>query len=144
MPGGEMVVHELVVASQYDNLDEVAAFVEKEAQHAGVAQSDCLDLVMSTTEAVNNAIQHGNMEDQGKRVIVRIESESGRMTIWVKDEGAGFNPGAVPDPTAPPNLMRDSGRGILMMRAFMDEVDFVPWKRGMSVRMIKTFSPDQG
>ena len=66
------------------------------------------------------------------------------MTIWVKDEGAGFNPGAVPDPTAPPNLMRDSGRGILMMRAFMDEVDFVPWKRGMSVRMIKTFSPDQG
>ena len=143
MPGADPNVHELSVASSYDSLDEVVTFVENEAQRLGAADADCIDLVMSATEAVNNAIQHGNKEADGKQVHIRIESEPGRLIVWVKDEGEGFEPDSVPDPTTPGNLLSESGRGILMMKAFMDQVDFLPWERGMSVRMVKALTPHQ-
>ena len=71
---------------------------------------------------------------------MKIEILPSSITVWVRDEGGGFDPDATPDPRKPENLMNDSGRGLLMMRAFMDEVDVVPSQTGTQVKMIKYFS----
>ncbi len=90
-------------------------------------------------EAVNNAIQHGNREDAAKQVHIRVRAEARRMTFWVRDEGGGFSPTDVPDPLAPQNLLNPSGRGILMMREFMDAVEISSDPSGTSVKMVKEF-----
>ena len=96
--------------------------------------------MISVMEAVNNAIQHGNQEDVSKRVHVRIEANPGRLVCWVRDEGPGFDPESVPDPLSPDNLLTPSGRGILMMREFMDDVEGNAGDDGTSGRMSKQFS----
>ena len=113
------------------------------AKQAGISEDDEVDLMISVTEAVTNAIQHGNREDESKKVYIRIEIVPPEVTIWVKDEGQGFDTEALPDPRDSQNVMNVSGRGILMMREFMDRVEFCRWKRGMAVKMTKRFTPRQ-
>jgi serine/threonine-protein kinase RsbW len=72
---------------------------------------------------------------------LRIEIAPAKVTVLVRDEGGGFEPERIPDPTQPDNLLNSSGRGILMMKAFMDEVDFSPSESGLLVKMIKNYSP---
>ena len=83
------------------------------------------DIEIALREALANAVIHGNREDLHKRVLVGIRcSADGEVLITIRDEGSGFDDGAVPDPTAPENLTASSGRGIYLMRACMDEVWF--------------------
>lgn len=83
------------------------------------------EIELALVEALANAIVHGNKEDRQKRVYVKCRCTSdGEVSITVEDEGNGFENGAVPDPTSPDNLLRTRGRGIYLMRAFMDEVRF--------------------
>jgi serine/threonine-protein kinase RsbW len=92
---------------------------------AGCLEDKQTDIEMAAFEALANAVIHGNHEDASKRVHIRYYCRPGEdIAIVVKDEGAGFNPDKVPDPTAPENLEAEHGRGILMMRAFMDEVKY--------------------
>lgn len=136
----QVLVHS--APSLYEHLTAFADIVESAAEQAGASQDDQVDLMVAVMEALNNAIDHGNGEDASKEVHLKIEILPNAMTIWVQDEGKGFNPAATPDPREPENLMNDSGRGLLMMRAFMDEVDFVPSQTGTLVKMTKYFSPD--
>jgi serine/threonine-protein kinase RsbW len=93
-------------------------------------------------ESVINAIKHGNRHDESKTVNVEFSltpaSAPTELTVLVRDQGAGFDPSSLPDPLAPENLLRSSGRGIFFMRSFMDDVDLnrVP-EGGMEVRMVK-------
>jgi len=114
--------------------------IERAGDQAGISEDDEVDLMISVMEAVNNAIQHGNKEDVSKQVHVKIETEPGMLVCYVRDEGPGFNPERVPDPLSPDNLLNPSGRGILMMREFMDQVEFSANEAGTSVRMAKQFS----
>lgn len=83
------------------------------------------EVELALLEALVNAIVHGNKEDPQKRVYVKCRcTTDGEVSITVEDEGHGFENGAVPDPTSPDNLLRTHGRGIYLMRAFMDEVRF--------------------
>jgi serine/threonine-protein kinase RsbW len=83
------------------------------------------DVSGALMEALANAVIHGNRQRPEKMVHIRVRYEPHKcLSIAVRDEGAGFDPTAVPDPTCPDNLACDHGRGILMMRAFMDEVHF--------------------
>ena len=130
----------LSIPSSYDAMEKVAAMIEQVGGEVGISEDDEVDLMISVMEAVNNAIQHGNQEDETKQVHIRIEAEPGKVVCWVRDEGPGFNPAKVPDPLSPPNLLNPSGRGILMMREFMDNVEFSAEGSGTSVRMSKQFS----
>lgn len=93
---------------------------------------------MAIREAVANAVKHGNKLDESKSVAVSLSVTGGTLEIEVADQGSGFSPEDVPDPTNTENLLKANGRGILFMRAFMDEVE---WQNapggGMVVRMSK-------
>jgi serine/threonine-protein kinase RsbW len=131
---------QISIPSSYDAMEKVAAMIEEAGDRVGINEDDEVDLMISVMEAVNNAIQHGNKEDASKQVHIKIEAEPGRLICWVRDEGPGFDPGAVPDPLSPDNLLNPSGRGILMMREFMDRVEFSAGDRGTSVKMSKQFT----
>ncbi len=90
-------------------------------------------LLVVLTEAVNNAITHGNKRNPAKKVIVTGVREGDALVIAVKDEGKGFNPDAVPDPIHEDNLLRESGRGVFLMRQLMDSVSYN--KNGNEVTM---------
>lgn len=92
-------------------------------------------LLVSTTEAVNNGIIHGNKMDPAKRVFIWCEVNTTAVVVRVKDEGKGFKPEEVPDPLKEENLMRESGRGIFLMRTLMDHVDYFITPRGVEVVM---------
>ena len=126
--------------SLYEHLDAFAQIVESAVRLAGASEDEQVDLMVAVMEALNNAIDHGNGEDASKKVHLKIDIHPASITVWVQDEGGGFDPNATPDPVAPENLMNNSGRGLLMMRAFMDEVDFMPSQKGTLVKMIKYFS----
>ncbi len=81
-------------------------------------------LLVVLTEAVNNAITHGNKRNPAKKVIVTCVRESDALVVTVKDEGNGFNPDAVPDPIHEDNLLRESGRGVFLMRQLMESVSY--------------------
>ena len=90
---------------------------------------------LAVEEAVINAIKHGNKSDVSKNVIVEMDVDARRAKICVTDHGEGFDPSKVPDPTIADNLEKPSGRGLMLMRAYMDEVHFTP--KGERVCLIK-------
>ncbi len=103
---------------------------------------DCLFAVrLALEEALSNAIKHGNQLDPDKTVTVRFYVEPEKIQIIITDQGQGFDPTAVPDPTTDEHLEDPSGRGITLMRAYMDEVAYN--SRGNEVRMLKRISSSQ-
>ena len=93
---------------------------------------------MAVREAVTNAIVHGNQEDEAKAVEVTLNCLEDALQIEVKDQGEGFDPTSVPDPTDPENILKTSGRGIFLMRSFMDEAQWLMRPEGgTTVRMVK-------
>jgi serine/threonine-protein kinase RsbW len=90
---------------------------------------------LALEEALVNAIKHGNQCDPAKRITIRYDVNPARAIITVADQGTGFCPASVPDCTADENLNRPSGRGIMLMRSYMDQVHYS--RRGNMVRMIK-------
>ena len=114
----------LVISSEVRLVDVVHAASETMAGLAGFDEDDALNVGIAVREAVINAIVHGNKMDPSRKVEVSLESRPRSIRARVRDQGAGFDSGATPDPTLGDNLMRTSGRGILVMRAFVDSVDF--------------------
>ena len=117
--------------------------------HAGCDEDERSNLALSVREAVVNAVLHGNKLEPGKcvRLEVTLEFtlerglERGELAVQVFDEGTGFDLDAVPNPLAPENLLKPTGRGILLMRNFMDEVSFeFPDSGGTLVLMRKSLS----
>jgi serine/threonine-protein kinase RsbW len=90
---------------------------------------------LALEEALTNAVKHGNRNDARKQVVVRYHVGRDRTVIMVRDEGAGFTPESLPDPTTEENLERPFGRGIMLMQSYMTRVQFVP--PGNEVWMLK-------
>jgi serine/threonine-protein kinase RsbW len=125
-------------------LDSVLASVqtvedaaESAARKAGFSSDDASQIAMITREAVVNAIVHGNKYDPAKHVTVSFETTEQALSIRVADEGPGMDPDAIPDPLAPENLLRSSGRGVFLMRAIMDEVHFRQLSPGTEITLVK-------
>jgi serine/threonine-protein kinase RsbW len=117
----------LDISSAVEDLKLVDEASERFARIAGLDEDAVHAFVIAVREAAANAIKHGNAGDRGKRVQIEfdIANENGRQScvcVRVRDEGAGFDLSCVPDPLAPSNVSATSGRGIFLMRAFMDEV----------------------
>jgi serine/threonine-protein kinase RsbW len=103
---------------------------------SGFGEGELFGIKLSLEEAFANAIKHGNRFDPEKQVHIQARITPGHLEITVRDEGDGYCPDCVADPTAPCNLEHPGGRGLLLIRAYMDEV--IHSDEGRSVRMIKT------
>jgi len=129
----------LEFGSAFDMLDFVQIISDYVGRLTGLDEDQLFDVSVAVRESVVNAIKHGNQNDQSKRVVVEFATiPRDSMTIRVADQGEGFDPEDVPDPLSPENLMKGSGRGILFMRNYMDDVMLSRVQDGgMEVRMVK-------
>ena len=129
---------ELTLESKVDSVDAVELIVQALAQRVG-HEEDAIDhLGMAVRESMANAVTHGNGYSRNKSVHVAVELEDDNLTVRIRDEGEGFDPEEIPDPTAQENLLKASGRGLLLMRALVDEFDVrraAPC--GMEVTLVK-------
>jgi serine/threonine-protein kinase RsbW len=114
----------LVLSSEVRLTDVAHAASEAMAGLAGFEEDDALNVGIAVREAVINAIVHGNKLDPARKVEVLLQAGPKALKVRVRDHGVGFDSVATPDPTLGDNLMRSSGRGILVMRAFVDRVAF--------------------
>ena len=128
------------IPSRIEAVNEAAASAARILNDLGTPDEVNFAIDMSIREAVTNAVLHGNKLDEAKTVEVVITTSQHAVEIQVSDQGSGFKPEEVPDPTAAENILKTSGRGIFFMRTFMDEVD---WSSGAAggtlVRMIKRY-----
>ncbi|MEJ5260472.1 MAG: ATP-binding protein [Anaerohalosphaeraceae bacterium] len=107
----------------------------QEAVRKGFDEEDLFAIHLALEEAFVNAIQHGNQGDPSKKIHVEYCISPSRFEISIADEGPGFRPDALPDPREPENLYKCSGRGVLLIRSFMDQVQYN--SKGNQVRMVK-------
>ena len=113
-----------MLASRFENIEVAERTLVDLCRQAGCGEEDEYWLVTALREALANAVRHGNRQDVERKVRIRIEADPKRVLIRVEDEGEGFDPASIPDPTEPTNLLRPSGRGIFYMRQFMTRVEF--------------------
>jgi serine/threonine-protein kinase RsbW len=112
------------IYSDPNNLITIEEFVNFIAIECGVPEEKMSGLLISVTEAVTNAIIHANKKDLNKKVNIDAFFENNTLTIKVKDQGVGFDPHLIPDPTQPENILKDSGRGLYLMRTFLNELKY--------------------
>jgi serine/threonine-protein kinase RsbW len=133
-----------ILDSNLESVDRGEELVVGTARRMGFEEDDVHDIGIATRESLVNAVAHGNRYNARKKVTLRVEASVDRLEIEIVDEGSGFDPDHVPNPLENDNLLRHSGRGLLMMRAFMDEfkVDRGE-KSGTSVLMVKLLRPKE-
>jgi len=129
---------ELSLPSRIDTVATAAAAVAEFVGRVGISDEAAFGIDMAVREAVTNAVLHGNRQDEEKVVDISLKSSPEAVEISVHDQGPGFNPEEVPDPTEQENILKTSGRGIFFMRTFMDEVNWlIRPGGGTTVRMLK-------
>jgi serine/threonine-protein kinase RsbW len=123
-----------------DGAEQMALDVAREM---GFPEEELHKISMAVREAVVNAVVHGNRYNANKKVHFQVLRQPDRLTVVVSDEGNGFDPSKLPDPLAEENLLQQSGRGILLIRSFVDEFSAVPISpAGMAVRLVKYLKRD--
>lgn len=128
----------LVAPSNRPNLlQEIESLAEQSAQLAGLSEEERDSLAIAVTEVGNNAIIHGNKRDANKQVHLDIAVREGEVRVVIRDEGTGFNPESLSNPLDPENLLRESGRGVFIVRSLMDEVSFDFSKGGTEISLLK-------
>jgi serine/threonine-protein kinase RsbW len=133
-----MAERKLLLDSTLDSVEVAETAVLGAAREIGFHEDDLHQLGMAVRESMVNAVVHGNRYNARKKVHVSVTKEPDRLTIVIADEGDGFDVNNVPDPLAEDNLLRQSGRGLLLIRAFVDEFQVLPGQpRGTEVRMVK-------
>ncbi|MCI4649844.1 ATP-binding protein [Phaeodactylibacter sp.] len=114
----------LKLSSDTRNIALVESFVERAVEQYQIAPDIYGNILITLTEAVNNAIIHGNSNDESKTVQIQLRRKNNCLAVRVTDEGEGFDHSAVPDPTAPENLLQVGGRGVFLMQQLSDSVHF--------------------
>jgi serine/threonine-protein kinase RsbW len=127
----------LVLPSHIEAVADAAAAAAKFARGCGLADDAAFGVDMAVREAITNAIVHGNKEDDTKKVELTLNCSQNAVEIQVKDQGEGFDADSVPDPTAPENILKTSGRGNFLIKNLMDEVHWSSAEGGTTVRMVK-------
>lgn len=123
----------LKIESRLTNLRLIENAIDEVTGAIGVKQDNYGKIMVAALEAVNNAVTHGNRSDPNKIVDVEIAFEDNGINITVTDEGEGFNPKSIPDPTMPENIEELSGRGVFLMTKLADSIKFN--EKGNSVTM---------
>jgi serine/threonine-protein kinase RsbW len=134
----EKVTQEHLLESTLDSVDWAEQTTIELAKKMGFSEDDQNSISMAVRECMVNAVAHGNKYNARKRVLLRLGASPEELVIEIGDEGDGFDQSDVPDPLAAENLLKQSGRGLLLMRAFMDECDHCPRQpQGTLVKMVK-------
>jgi len=129
---------QLELESSLDSVDSAEETVLKEAGELGFDEDDLHRIGISVRECMVNAVVHGNRYNSKKKVRVSIARTPAQIIVRIADEGDGFDPTAIPDPCEGENVLRQSGRGVMMMQAFMDEFSISKLEpRGTEVKMVK-------
>jgi serine/threonine-protein kinase RsbW len=123
------------IPSRLEELSRVEKLAQKIAKAYGLTQDRLDNLAIAVTEAVGNAILHGNRQDPQKTVRIRFHLDGIYLRIEVSDQGRGFNPDALSDPLLPENLMKESGRGVFILKSLMDDIHFTFSPAGTVVHM---------
>ena len=123
--------YHLEIESDPNNLITVEEFVNYFCKDVQLPDEKLSDVLLAVTEATTNAIIHANKSDANKKVTIDVEVVDSKMIVKVKDEGEGFEPKEIPDPTEPENLLKDHGRGIYLMRVYMDDLEYKRTPTGM-------------
>ncbi|MGH9481595.1 MAG: ATP-binding protein [Terriglobales bacterium] len=133
-----MAQHQAIVLdSRIESVDEAEATAQSVAERAGFDEGERHRIAMAVREITVNAVMHGNGYDRHKKVTIEFSLSPDELVVDIRDQGNGFDSRVVADPLAPENLLRQTGRGIFLAKAFMDQVDVHPSSAGTSVRMIK-------
>jgi serine/threonine-protein kinase RsbW len=131
------------LASSIESVDMVEKSAEEFAGRAGFDEDTVANVAMAVREAAVNAVLHGNAYNSSKHITVSFEANADALVVRITDQGPGLDPSNLPDPLAPENILRGSGRGIFLIRAFMDEVHFRQLHPGTELTLIKHRAPAQ-
>lgn len=124
MKDGYVYVDSLSIPSDFGSINQVESLIDTICEKLQVNEDAYGNILIAVTEAVNNAIQHGNNFDSNLKVDVAVGDRQTDFCFSVKDYGDGFDYTNLPDPTAPENIEKESGRGIFLMRSLAEEVEF--------------------
>src|SRR5271154_4493486 len=138
---GEVSKSNMTLDSTLDSVEVAEQIVLKAARDVGIEEDELGQIGMAIRECMVNAVVHGNRYNAKKRVHLSVETTPSSLIVTIGDEGEGFDMNALPDPLAEENLLRQSGRGLLLIRAFMDDFDLHPRPGGgTEVRIVKNLS----
>lgn len=137
MKEGFTIIERVKLPSDFNSLVDVENLVDRVCSGLGVQEDAYGNVLVAVTEAVNNAIQHGNVLNNELYVDVAVGDKSDEFCFNIKDEGVGFNFDDLPDPTAPENLLKESGRGIFLMRNLADEVVYDGVGNSVNIYFVK-------
>ena len=133
---------EFSLETQFESVDRAEELSLRAAQSCGFCEDDCQKICLAVREGVVNAIRYGNREQRDKKIILTFVKAGDKMVVHILDQGRGFDLADIPDPLAEENLLKTSGRGIFLMRAFMDEFAvFRPTGGGAELVMAKHLRP---
>lgn len=118
------IIQQIELSSKLESLSEIENFIDEVCEQYKFGEDHYGNILIALTEAVNNAITHGNNLNPDKKINLNMETTTGKVEFTIKDEGPGFDYNNVPDPTLPENLEKLSGRGIFLMKSLADEVIF--------------------
>ncbi len=135
---------EVTLETQVESVNLAEEMCLRVAEAAGFGEDDCYRIGMSVREGVINAFHYGNEERPEKKIHLALDLTPEKMVIHVLDEGKGFDLRGVPDPLAEENLLSTSGRGIFLMRAFMDEFEVIPGRTGGAEIIMSKKLPSPG
>ncbi len=135
----------VALESKLESVERAEELAHEFARSAGFHEDDQFRIGMAVRESMVNAVHHGNQYDPQKKACLRMELEARELVVTVTDQGPGFDLSLVPDPLAEENLLKQSGRGVFLIRTLMDEVSvrrLLP--AGAEIRMVKYPSPSNG
>lgn len=127
----------MVISSTVDELERVDETTERIATTMGFTDDARADLGICVTEAVNNAIGHAHGYNASLKIEIEFKQYPESLHVCIRDHGPGFDVEALPDPTAPENLLKDHGRGVMLIRALMDAVVVHRLSDGMLIELVK-------
>ena len=132
------------LSSTMESVGEVEAAADQLAAEAGLDEDQRFHVTMAVHEAAINAVLHGNDYNPALHIDVSMENTGTKLVFVIADQGPGFDPDHLPDPSAPENLLRGTGRGIFLIRSLMDEVHFRQLDPGTEMTLVKNLAPEGG
>jgi len=123
--------------STLDTVDHAEQKATRIATELGFGEDEIMQISMAVREGAVNAVLHGNAYAPDKKVTLAFERTSDGLVITIRDQGKGLDLAKIPDPLAPENLLKTSGRGIFLIRSFMDEVQILPSQTGTEIKLVK-------
>jgi serine/threonine-protein kinase RsbW len=123
--------------STLESVDSAEQTATRIAGEAGFGDEEIMQISMAVREAAVNAVLHGNAYDPEKKVKLDFENTGKSLVITIRDQGRGLDTAKIPDPLSPENLLKTSGRGIFLIRSFMDDVQIKPSQAGTEIKLIK-------